>query len=79
MADILQMEISNSFPFMKFIFVLIKISLKYILKKSINNTPALVQILASTRTAEKPLSVPMMAWFTPLSLYDLKLLAQIYK
>ena len=39
----------------------IKISLKFIPKGSINNIPALVQIMALRRPGDKTLSEPMMA------------------
>ena len=38
----------------------LKISLKFVPKVGINNTPALVQIMASRRPGDKPLSEPMM-------------------
>ena len=38
----------------------IKISLKFVPKGSINNNPALVQIMAWRRSGGKPLSEPMM-------------------
>ena len=38
----------------------IKISLKFVPKVSINNIPALVQIMAWRRLGDKPLSEPMM-------------------
>ena len=38
----------------------IKISLKFVPKGSINNIPALVQIMAWRRSCDKPLSEPMM-------------------
>ena len=41
--------------------ILIKIPLKYVPKGSINNIPALVQIMAWCRSGDKPLSEPMMA------------------
>ena len=40
--------------------ILIKISLKFAPKGSINNIPALVQIMAWRRPGDKPLSKPMM-------------------
>ena len=40
--------------------ILIKFSLKYVRKGSIDNTPALVQIMAWRRPGDKPLSEPMM-------------------
>ena len=36
-------------------------SLKVVPKSSIDNTPALVQVMAWRRTGDKPLSEPMMA------------------
>ena len=40
--------------------ILIKISLTVVPKGSINNNPALVQIIAWRRSGDKPLSEPMM-------------------
>ena len=40
--------------------ILIKFSLKYVRKGSIDNNPALVQIMAWRRSGDKPLSEPMM-------------------
>ena len=42
------------------IWILIKISLKFVPKGSINNIPALVQIMAWRRPGDKPLAEPMM-------------------
>ena len=42
----------------------IKISLKFVLKGPINNIPALVQIIAWRLPGDKPLSEPMLVWFT---------------
>ena len=42
------------------IWIPIKISLKFVPKGSINNIPALVQIMAWRRLGDKPLSEPMM-------------------
>ena len=42
------------------ILIPIKISLKFVPKGSINNIPALVQIMAWRRPGDKPLSEPMM-------------------
>ena len=42
------------------IWILIKISLKFVPKGPINNIPALVQIMAWRRPGDKPLSEPMM-------------------
>ena len=42
------------------IWIPIKISLKFIPKGAINNIPALVQMMASCRPGDKPLSEPML-------------------
>ena len=46
--------------FDKNVWIAIKISLKFVPKGSINNIPALVQIMAWRRPSDKPLSEPMM-------------------
>ena len=46
------------------ILISIKISLKFVLKGPINNIPALVQMVAGRRPGDKPLSEPMLVWFT---------------
>ena len=43
--------------------ILIKMSLKFVPKDSVNKTPALVQIMAWRRTGDKPLSKPMLVCF----------------
>ena len=43
------------------VWILIKISLKFVPKGPINNIPALVQIMAWRRPGDKPLFEPMMA------------------
>ena len=43
------------------VWILIKISLKFVPKGPINNTPSLVQIMAWCRPGDKPLYEPMMA------------------
>ena len=43
--------------------VSIKISLKFVLKGSINNNPALIQIMAWRRSGDKPLSEPMIVYW----------------
>ena len=40
--------------------ILIKFSLKYVRKRSIENNPALVEIMTWRRSGDKPLSQPMM-------------------
>ena len=42
------------------IWILLKISLKFVARVQINNIPALVQIIAWRRPGDKPLSEPMM-------------------
>ena len=46
------------------IWISINISLKFFLKGPINNIPALVQMMAWRRPGDKPLSEPMLVWFT---------------
>ena len=46
------------------VWILIKISLKFVPKGPINNIPTLVQIMTWRRTGDKPLSEPMMTQFT---------------
>ena len=46
------------------IWISIKISLKFVHKGSINNIPALVQIMAWHQPGDKPLSEPMLTQFT---------------
>ena len=43
------------------VWILIKVSLKFVPKGPINNIPSLVQIMACRRTGDKPLSEPMVA------------------
>ena len=59
MDAISQTTFSSAFSWLKF-WIPIKISLKFVLKGSINNIPALVQIMAWRRPGDKPLSWPMM-------------------
>ena len=42
------------------VWIAIKISLKFVPKGSVNNIPALIQIMAWRRPGNKPLSEPMM-------------------
>ena len=44
--------------------ILIKISLKFVPKGPNDNNPALVKIMAWRRIGDKPLSKPMLTWFT---------------
>ena len=52
--------IFKCFFFKENVSIAIKISLKFVLKGTINNIPALVQIMAWRRPGDKPLSEPMM-------------------
>ena len=61
MAAILLTVFSNIFFLNEKICIWIKISLKFGPSGSINNKPALVQIIAWRRTGDKPLSEKMMA------------------
>ena len=61
MDAISQTTLSNAFSFMnENVWILIKISLKFVPQGPINNFPALVQIMAWRRPGDKPLSEPMM-------------------
>ena len=53
-------DISNCISLIENIWILIKISLKFVPRGPINNIPALVQIMAWRRPGDKPLSEPMM-------------------
>ena len=46
------------------IIISIKISFKFVPMVRINNTPALVQVMAWCRPGDKPLSGPMMVYLT---------------
>ena len=60
MAATFQTIFANAFLLNENVWILIKISLRFILKGPINNIPALVQIMAWRRPGDKPLSEPMM-------------------
>ena len=45
-------------------FIMIDITLRYVLKGPVNNDPALAQIMAWRRKGDKPLSEPNMAKLT---------------
>ena len=60
MADILQ----TTFFLYDNLCILIQISLKFAPKFHVHNKPAFVQIMASCKTCNKPLSEWMMAQFT---------------
>ena len=44
--------------------IMIRISLKFVPMSPIDNTPALVQVMAWRRTGDKPVFEPMLTWFT---------------
>ena len=60
MDAISQTTCSNTFSWIKKVWISIKISLNFDLKDPINNIPALVQIMAWRRPGDKPLSELMM-------------------
>ena len=64
MVVISQMVYSGAFWYMKIFYILTEISLKFVPKGPINNTPALVQVMAWHRSGAKPLSEPMRTRFT---------------
>ena len=51
------------------VWIVIKISMKFVPKDPINNIPALVQIMAWHLIGNKPLSEPMMAYLTDVYMY----------
>ena len=53
------------------VWILIKISLKFDPRRPINNIPALFQIMAWHQPGDKPLSEPMMVWFTDAYMHHL--------
>ena len=62
MAAIFQTTSSNAMN--EGIWISIEISLKFVPKGPINCIPALFQIMASRRPGDKPLSGPMLFFFT---------------
>ena len=60
MDAVSQTTLSNAFSWMKMLEFWFEISLKFVPKGSINNIPALVQIMAWCRSGDKPWSEPMM-------------------
>ena len=63
MAAISQMIFSDAFLWMNFFCILIKISLKFVLRSLIDNNPTLVNIVAWRRIGNKPLCEPMVTLF----------------
>ena len=61
MAAVLADDIFRHIFFNEPVYILLKISSKFVVNGPINNIPALVQIMARRRTGDKPLSEPMMA------------------
>ena len=57
--------------FTKNIWILIKISLKFVSKGPIDNIPAFVQIMAWCRRGDKPLCEPIMSWVADAYMLDL--------
>ena len=64
MAAISQTISSDAFLWMKFFFILIEIALKFVHKGPNDNYPALVYRIVWRQIGDKPLSEPMLAWFT---------------
>ena len=64
MAAFSQTIFSDAFSWMKKFKISIKMSLNFVPKGSIDNNPALVQIMAWRQTGDKPLSEPILTWFT---------------
>ena len=62
MAAISQTTHSNTFSWMKLLRISIEISLNFVPKGAINNIPALVQIMATRHSGNKPLSEPMLVY-----------------
>ena len=60
MADIFPDDIFKCILLNEKVWILIKISMKFVLKVRINNILSLVQIMAWRRPGDKPLSEPMM-------------------
>ena len=60
MAAFLAVDIFKPIFFNENVFILIKISLKFVAAGPINNKPSLVQIMAWRWTGDKPLSEPVM-------------------
>ena len=64
MADTLADDIFKCIFLNENIWIAIRISLKFVPEVQIYNKPALVQIMAWRLIGAKPLSEPMMAYFT---------------
>ena len=68
-CDFVADDIFKRIFFNENVWILIKISLKYVSDGPINNKSALVQVVAWRRTGDKPLPEAMMAQFTDLYLH----------
>ena len=64
MAAILADDVFKRIFFNEDVRISIQISLKFVVKGSIDNNPALVQVMAWRRTGDKPLPEAMMTQFT---------------
>ena len=64
MTAITQTTFSNAFNSNRSIWISSKTSLKFVPKGPINSIPALIQIMASRRPGDRPLSEPMLTQFT---------------
>ena len=64
MATILADDIFKCIFVNENVWILIEISLNFVPKDTINNIPALVQIMAWRRPGDKPLSEAMLTQFT---------------
>ena len=60
MAAVPQTALSNAFFLNENVRISIKMSLKFVPKRTINNNPAFIQIMAWRRSGDKSLSEPMM-------------------
>ena len=64
MAAFSQTIYSDALSWMKSFFILVNVSLKFVPKDPIDNNLALVQIMPWRRRGDKPLSEPVLTWFS---------------
>ena len=64
MAAISQTTFSDAFSRMKNLCILIRISLKFVLRGPIDNNWSLVQVMTWRKIGDKPLSEPILTQFT---------------
>ena len=69
MAAIFQTTFSNAFFLNENVWISLKLSLKFVLKVRINNSPGLVQIMTWHWSGDKPLSEPMLVCCTDAYLH----------